>query len=406
MAKRPSSAKPGLTRKQASRAQREARFQRALLIAAGLIGVVVVGLVTYALVNEYIVKPRQVLVTVGDQTIGVSEFQERLKFDYYLQTGGAPLEQVGVDAATFAEFDLENMISQIIVEQKAAELGVEVDDAEVQERLELAFGYDSGEPEPTATPTSDEPTATPTVTPTFVYTPTPSPTPTLAPGVTPTVTPTLTPTPSSPPTATPTPLPLPTSEPLTEEDFNQGYQDFIDRMNLATGLPVERIEEMLRREVLIGMLTERLMEQMDFEVDETKTLAHAAHILVATEEEAQELLAQLSDGADFAVLAAEHSQDTSNAYRGGDLGWFGLGRMVAPFEEAAFSLPVGEISQPVQTEFGWHLIKVYDRQELPTTEAEKDRQRSTEFQTRLSQWREEAGVEIDEAWRNNLPELP
>lgn len=81
----------------------------------------------------------------------------------------------------------------------------------------------------------------------------------------------------------------------------------------------------------------------------------ASHILVETEEEAQDMVAQLKDGADFAELAREYSSCPSSV-RGGDLGEFPRGMMVQPFEDAAFSLDVGEVSGPVQTQYGWHVI--------------------------------------------------
>lgn len=86
---------------------------------------------------------------------------------------------------------------------------------------------------------------------------------------------------------------------------------------------------------------------------------NAAHILVQTEDEAAALRARLDEGADFAALAAEHSLDGSAA-GGGDLGWFGPGMMVEPFEAAVMALAPGDISDPVQTQFGWHLVKLID----------------------------------------------
>ena len=86
----------------------------------------------------------------------------------------------------------------------------------------------------------------------------------------------------------------------------------------------------------------------------------ASHILVKTEEEAKKLLEEIKNGADFAKLASEHSMCPSGR-DGGDLRFFGRGMMVKPFEDAAFSLEVGELSQPVQTQFGWHLIEVTDK---------------------------------------------
>jgi peptidyl-prolyl cis-trans isomerase C len=82
---------------------------------------------------------------------------------------------------------------------------------------------------------------------------------------------------------------------------------------------------------------------------------HASHILVATEEQAKDLKVQLDGGADFAELAKANSTDGSAA-GGGDLGWFGPGMMVKPFEDAVIALQPGQVSAPVQTQFGWHLI--------------------------------------------------
>ncbi len=86
---------------------------------------------------------------------------------------------------------------------------------------------------------------------------------------------------------------------------------------------------------------------------------NASHILVETQETALELIQQLQDGADFATLAQEHSTGPSGP-RGGELGWFGTGQMVPAFEEAVVSLADGEVSQPVQTRFGWHVVKRND----------------------------------------------
>ena len=84
---------------------------------------------------------------------------------------------------------------------------------------------------------------------------------------------------------------------------------------------------------------------------------NAAHILVATEDEAKDLKTQIDGGADFADLAKQHSSDGAAA-NGGDLGWFADGMMVKPFQDAVFAMEVGGVSDPVQTQFGWHLIQL------------------------------------------------
>lgn len=90
---------------------------------------------------------------------------------------------------------------------------------------------------------------------------------------------------------------------------------------------------------------------------EPETEYNASHILVETEEEAAALVTELEGGADFAELAKEKSTGPSGP-GGGELGWFGTGAMVAPFEEAVLAAEVGAVSAPVQTQFGWHVIKL------------------------------------------------
>ena len=92
---------------------------------------------------------------------------------------------------------------------------------------------------------------------------------------------------------------------------------------------------------------------------------NAAHILVDSEETAKEVVAKIEAGEDFAKLAAEYSSDTS-AQNGGNLGWFGVGVMVKPFEDAVLSLKKGEVSGPVQSQFGWHIVKLMDERLLDT----------------------------------------
>lgn len=89
---------------------------------------------------------------------------------------------------------------------------------------------------------------------------------------------------------------------------------------------------------------------------------NAAHILVETEEAAQALITELAEGADFAELAQERSIGPSGP-NGGDLGWFGAGMMVPEFEQAVFALEVGQVSAPVQTQFGWHVIILNETRE-------------------------------------------
>ena len=126
---------------------------------------------------------------------------------------------------------------------------------------------------------------------------------------------------------------------------------------------------------------------------------HARHILVATEEEAQAIVAELAGGADFEALAGEKSTGPSGA-EGGDLGYFAAGTMVDEFNDAAFALQAGDISAPVKTKFGWHVIKIEDRrlQEVPAFDLVRDQVISAlaqeEGRKLMEELRESAAIEI------------
>lgn len=101
----------------------------------------------------------------------------------------------------------------------------------------------------------------------------------------------------------------------------------------------------------------------------------ARHILVESEDKAREVYEKIVHGGDFAEMARQFSKDHGSKEDGGNLGYFGRGRMVPQFEQAAFQLKVGEVSLPVESQFGWHLIKVEDKRErkAPAFDEIKDR---------------------------------
>ena len=94
----------------------------------------------------------------------------------------------------------------------------------------------------------------------------------------------------------------------------------------------------------------------------------ARHILVPSEDEAKAVLAEIKKGTDFAELAKQKSKDPGAAAEGGDLGYFGKDQMVPEFAETAFKLDKGQVSDPVKTQFGWHIIKVEDKRNKPVPE--------------------------------------
>jgi peptidyl-prolyl cis-trans isomerase C len=131
-----------------------------------------------------------------------------------------------------------------------------------------------------------------------------------------------------------------------------------------------------------------------YATQEPGTEYNAAHILVATEAEAQAIVTELADGADFAAMARERSQDPGSGQNGGDLGWFGEGMMVAPFEAAVVALEPGAVSAPVETDFGWHVIRLNETRPLPIPTLEDVRE---EIVARLEQELVEAAIaELEE----------
>ena len=142
------------------------------------------------------------------------------------------------------------------------------------------------------------------------------------------------------------------------------------------------IEKVLMQAFLSKYVQENIKEENikasynNFIADETsREEVKASHILMDTESEAIDVINMLNDGDDFAELAKNKSTGPSGP-SGGDLGWFKRGQMVPPFEKAAFSLNKNEITQrPVQTQFGWHVIKIFDKRipEAPSYESMKSK---------------------------------
>lgn len=129
--------------------------------------------------------------------------------------------------------------------------------------------------------------------------------------------------------------------------------------------------------VVLGAVTDEALQaayDARFKDAAPQTEYSAAHILVEDEAKAKDLLAQLEAGADFAELAKVNSTDTGSGANGGELGWFGLGMMVKPFEDAVVGAEVGKVVGPVQTDFGFHLILVRETRlaSLPTLDDIRD----------------------------------
>ncbi|MBD8067727.1 peptidylprolyl isomerase [Bacillus sp. PS06] len=155
---------------------------------------------------------------------------------------------------------------------------------------------------------------------------------------------------------------------VSKEELDKQYETIKSSYGESFNAIVEqRGEETIRELIRSDILKQKAVK------DSIEDIIKARHILVADEDTAKEVVAKLEDGEAFEDLAGEYSTDGSAA-NGGDLGWFPKGQMVPEFEEAAFALGKDEVSEPVQSQFGFHIIKVTETKEDfdKLSEEEKD----------------------------------
>lgn len=167
-----------------------------------------------------------------------------------------------------------------------------------------------------------------------------------------------------------------------KEEYGDNFELVLQQNQLADE---EALRDLLRDQLLIEKAALSDVEVTEEEIQEKyeayKPEIRASHILVADEETAKEVQAKIEAGDDFAELAKEYSTDPGSAEKGGDLDFFGTGEMVPEFEEAAYALDVNEVSEPVQSQHGWHIIKVTEKQEKAAFE---DMKEDLEYEVKLT----------------------
>jgi foldase protein PrsA len=181
----------------------------------------------------------------------------------------------------------------------------------------------------------------------------------------------------------------------------------------------DALREFLREQMLVEKAAlkdvEVTEEELQQRYDEYQPEIRASHILVEDEAKAKEMKKEIDGGADFAELAKEHSTDPGSGENGGDLGFFGPGAMVPEFEEAAYALDVNEVSEPVQTQHGWHIIKVTEKKEKESYDEMKEELEyelkltkvdATQLQATLQEELKDANVKIKDKDLQGVMESP
>ena len=368
-----------VSKKHLARQEREEIQMRYIKYGSAALLVVVALLVGYALVNAYIIIPNQPVAVVNGEKISATDYKNRVKFERYhlidrmyntinlMQTVGndetiqqylqnnLQQYQVQLQPDIHGAMVINNMIEDTLIRQEAKKLGITVSEADIDAYIQDMFGYSpegSSASAPVLDPNSGALAPTPTV--------------------------------------------------YTESAFQEDYQTLLDNYQQYIGLSEDQFRDIIADLVL----RDKVFEEITKDVPNEEEQVWARHILVETEAEAQDVLARLESGEDFAALAQEVSIDSGTADNGGDLGWFGRGRMVPEFEDAAFALEPGEISQPVETAYGYHIIQVLDKGIRPMDDNTYQQKKQAFFDDWLAALRDAADIQEDGYWKEIYPEVP
>jgi len=390
------SSRPTAPRRRKSRREQEAQHQRVFFLSMLACVALVVLILGGGILYEYVIKPNAVLAEVNGQEIRRKDYwkyQSVVLYDNARQYEAIASQfqaQQPDQAAQYlqfaASFDLQRQdvwgsteVSDITVQQMiddqlyldgAEAMGVSVSDNEAdllalnrfslpdaplvtpqptptisvarsdmatqtaEAELSLALGTPVGSPVAATLETDERLAATPvTETPA-----TPEATPVLA-------------TPVAEQQATPT---LEESRTTAEIEFEIFRDEVFGPAHMS-------MDDYVRLWVIPQAVRERVDYQLISDVSQSDEQVEAEHILVGTQDLANEIHAQVTGGADFEQIARTSSTDTATSPTGGKIGWFTSSQMVPAFADAAFALQPGQISEPVQTPYGWHVIKVLDR---------------------------------------------
>lgn len=420
MAKPQVQAERTLTKRQLALSRREKERLRLIYMGLGGVAALILIVLAFGLYQTFVMEPNSPVATVNGVDIKTGDYQDRVQYERFLledqyqelvkqqatllQPGNEQLAQLlGGQYEQMAQQllqqrvllgtrqTLDDMIEDKLVEAEAQKRGITVSDDEVTEAINRylasrAGGLTAAAVTETATARAEATATAALWTPTPTFTPSPTLTPTTQ----------LTTTANLTPTATPenTPTPAPTSTPniIGPDKLKTDYADWLKVLADKVGINEAQFRQYFRA----ILLKQKLQEALGAEVPTKAEQAHARHILVETEDEAKKVVERLNKGEDFAALAKELSKDTGSAPEGGDLGFVPRGRFVKPVDDAVFSLPLNTISEPIQSDFGWHVIEVLERGERELAPLDYRRSQRQAYSDWLTEAR--AAATIQDFW--------
>jgi len=393
---------------------KEKKKNKLIVIGFIITAALILGMVGYAILYATVLKDNIPVAKIDGLKVDNEFYKARVRFDrnllinnfqyyYYLYKLNAEdpnsvqyyeqqLQQIAStlnDYVQFGETVLYDIIDDEIIAMQGKEMGIEISESEIDAFVQQNFNYF-----PDGTPT-------PEPQPTAWATPTMSRTQEAILGINPTqgveetesLEPTLT-------TAAPTQTPGPTATPYTEELFQEIYDNFL------SDLSIKKVSENnIRKFFFYELMNQKVRDAVVAEVPIEQEQIWARHILVPTHDEAIIVILRLEEES-WNDVAADVSLDTSNKDIGGDLRWFTRGRMVSEFDEASFGMEVGQISEPIETQFGWHIIQLVDRDNRQLSQADYEYQQNIYFDDWFAGIKENIDIKINDVWKDIVPDDP
>ncbi len=428
-----------------SRREREESQRRLLIIGISITAIVLVLVLSGGAYYQYIYFPGQTLASVNGVDISRSDYWKVRKLDLLnqesqysqmaqfstgdqatqykslaqqAQTQLATVKSDAVNAQT-----LDQMVTDQVVLNSLNDLGLSISQSDLDEYQAQQFApAPIGSPTPTlpvdptaaswatataqaqatasaeaATPSASPAAGSPTATSIGTATEPPAAaTPEATPNASGTPTASQNGTPSASPTeASPTPTMSPSDARATaESNFSQFTSSILKQADMS-------VSDFRRLALKPALARQKVSDKLETQVPTRATQIHAEHILVATQDAANSLVANELKNQSFEDVAKAKSTDSTTAPNGGDLGWIPENIMPPEFDKVAFSLKPGEVSQPFQDKYGWEIVKVVDKQEdRPITTSTLTQLRTTKVNDWLDQARKNAKIK----WNVSSPE--